>query len=112
MLVAQANKRGSRVRLVLELANATSNYVNIGPPTVADGFSVMNGSQVVWKSPRRLREAGVPDTLLPEQVVFWSTTWNGRPNQPGVGRRLPPGTYTVQASRAGYTATTTLSIVN
>lgn len=97
------------MKLVFELQNATNNYVELGPVTSADGFVVMQGSTVVWRSPHTAREARDQQALLPAQLIYFTATWNGRPNQHGV-KHLQPGVYTVQASRGGYSASTTITM--
>jgi hypothetical protein len=92
------------------LQNMTNNYINLTLGSGADGFTVSQGSTLIWSRPLKERTPGMQETLLPGQVLNLTAIWNGRPNQRGAGR-LEPGAYTVNASLSGYSASETIEIV-
>jgi hypothetical protein len=108
--VATNYQHGARVRLKFALQNQTNNYINLTLGAGADGFSVTQGTKVIWSRPLKERTPGMQNVLLPGQVLNLTAVWNGRPNQRGVGR-LAPGIYTVNASLSGYSAKGTIRIL-
>jgi hypothetical protein len=82
--------------------------VGLRETSKADGITVLEGSKVVWRSPRGA-DALKARSIRPGKAITLTTVWNGRPNQPGVTKLLP-GTYTIQASEDGYNAVTTITI--
>ena len=68
------------------------------------------GSTVVWRSSRIAPNAGTSQTVQPGGNATLNAVWNGRPNQRGV-KRLGSGTYTMQVTEGGYTASATFRVV-
>jgi hypothetical protein len=83
--------------------------MNIVPDASKDGVQVSQGSRLVYSSTRSVTNAAVAQTVLPGGNVNWSASWNGRPNQHGV-KNLAPGTYTIQVTEGGYTASAVFRI--
>jgi hypothetical protein len=78
------------------------------PNRKLDGITVLDGSEVVWRSPRGVvtqRNA----TVRPGQTIKVTAVWNGRPNQASV-KSLSPGAYTLIAVEDGLVAASTITI--
>ncbi len=101
-------KPGQSVRMTMTLENVSDGAVTLVPNTSADGFTLSNGSTLIWHS--RGGHAFKARTLQPGQSITLTSVWNGRPNHADA-RKLDPGTYTIQAVEGGYAGSTTISIM-
>ena len=111
----QVYKLGQSVRIKVTIKEGGGDKkgdrtakVSLRGTSKADGITVLEGSKVVWRSPRGA-DALKARSIRPGKAITLTTVWNGRPNQPGVTKLLP-GTYTIQASEDGYNAGTTITI--
>ena len=92
------------------LQNVSGSAVDIVPNAKTDGITVSKGSTVIWRSSRVAPNASSSQRVQPGGNITVNALWNGRPNQRGV-KRLGPGTYTMQVTDGGYTATATFRVV-
>jgi len=104
----QTSQGGHTVVMTLTLKNVSSQSVAITPNPSSDGFSVLSGTTKLWHSARSKRTVKVR-TLSAGQSITFRMVWNGMPNQRGV-KKLPGGSYTVEASEGGYSAGATIQI--
>jgi hypothetical protein len=94
----------------LLLQNVSDSAVSVSPNANTDGITVSQGSTVVWRSSRIAPNAVTSQTVQPGGNATLNAVWNGRPNQRGV-KRLGSGTYTMQVTQGGYTASATFRVV-
>jgi hypothetical protein len=78
-------RKGHPVRMTATLHNVGDGAVNLTPNSTADGFTLLEGSTVVWHAART-----GSGTLKPGHSVKLTAVWNGRLHQPGAA--LAPGT--------------------
>jgi hypothetical protein len=98
------------VRITLTLKNVTSKSERLTPDSSADSITVLDGSTVVSTMTRSLLTSKAK-TLKPGQSIQLTSTWNGKPRQPGPGlTKLNPGIYTVEVDQGGYTASTKIRV--
>ena len=101
-------KPGQSVRLTMTLENVSARALTLVPNASVDGFTLSDGSTVIWHSHGAHRFT--PRTLQSGQSITLTSSWNGRPNHEGA-RKLAPGTYTIQAVEGGYAGSATISIM-
>jgi hypothetical protein len=85
------------------LHNVGDGAVQLTPNPSTDGFTVLEGSTVVWHSARTGSR-----TLKPGQSVKLLAVWNGRLHQPGA--TIAPGTYTIEAVEGSDSGSSTIHI--
>jgi hypothetical protein len=96
-------RKGHPVRMTATLHNAGDSAVQLTPNSSADGFTLLEGSTVVWHTART--DSG---TLKPGHSVKLTAVWNGRLHQPGA--TLAPGTYTIEAVEGNDSGSSTFRI--
>jgi hypothetical protein len=106
----QSYRHGQPVRATLVLQNVSNSAVSLTPNANTDGITVTHGSTVVWRSSRIAPNAGTSQTIQPRAIAKFNAVWNGRPNQRGV-KRLGSGTFTMQVTQGGYSASATFRVV-
>jgi hypothetical protein len=97
-------RKGHPVRMTATLHNVGDSAVQLTPNSSADGFTVLEGSTVVWHVAART-SAG---TLKPGQSVKLAAVWNGRLHQPGT--TIAPGTYTIEAIEGSDSGSSTIRL--
>jgi hypothetical protein len=102
-------REGQYVVLSLTVTN-TSAYAVTLTPNLDDGFSVRSLSRVVWHASEGSMR-GLTQSIAPGKSITLHLVWNGKANQPGI-KMLSPGSYTLEATLAGNTATTTIQIIS
>ena len=106
----QSYRPGQSVRATLVLQNVSDSSITVSHDANSDGITVSLGARVVSRSSRTVPNAGIQQMVQPGDNMSWNASWNGRSNQRGV-KHLGPGTYTIQVTEGGYSATTTFRIV-
>ncbi len=96
-------RKGHPVRMTATLHNVGDSAVSLTPNSSADGFTVLEGSTVVWHAART-----GSGTLKPGQSVKLTAVWNGRLHQPGA--TIAPGTYTIEAVEGSASGSSTFRI--
>jgi hypothetical protein len=109
VVVLQPNHRRARRVITLTLTNTSNNAIAIAPSGSTDGFTVSNGSQVVWRSASRKSPIRATQNLAAGQKITFTIIWNGSPNQRHA-KALKAGSYTVHASVGGYSASGTIQV--
>ncbi len=106
----QSYRPGQSVRATLVFQNVSDSSIAVSHNANTDGITVSLGAKMVWRSSRTVPNASIQQMVQPGGSVSWNAVWNGRSNQRGA-KHLGPGTYTIQATEGGYSATTTFRIV-
>jgi Intracellular proteinase inhibitor len=106
----QSYRPGQSVRATLVIQNVSDSSITVSHNANTDGITVSLGAKMVWRSSRTVPNASIQQMVQPGGSVSWNAVWNGRSNQRGA-KHLGPGTYTIQATEGGYSATTTFRIV-
>jgi hypothetical protein len=96
--------------MTLTIMNPTIKTVSLTPNAAVDGITISQGSTVIWHSSRVIASRGAALTLQGGKGIRLTSVWNGRSNQGGPKRPMP-GVYTVRATEGGYSATTTITII-
>jgi hypothetical protein len=96
-------RKGHPVRMTATLHNVSDSAVALAPNSNGDGFTVLEGSTVVWHSARTSSR-----TLEPGHSVKLTAVWNGKAHLPGA--TLAPGTYTIEAVEGSDSGSSTIRI--
>jgi hypothetical protein len=103
-----AYRAGQKVHITLTLTNTSDHAVSIAPDSGPDGFTISDGSEVLWRTQRSSAPAN-SQTVLPGQSLSYKATWISRRSL-----RLPTkfagGALSIQAAEGGYAASGTIEL--
>jgi hypothetical protein len=98
---------GQPTAFTLTLSNHSNKRVDVTPETSADALTILRGSHVVWRSSKLTLRGH--KTIAAGQSIKLRGIWSGNARE-RVESRLAPGTYTIEVSYDGYTASKTIQI--
>jgi hypothetical protein len=99
----RAYRVGHPVRITMILHNAGHTPVDLAPGSIADGFTVLEGTTPIW---HRARPAS--RRIEPGRSIRLTAVWDGKPGQTVAA--IAPGIYTIEAVADGESASTTIRI--